>query len=247
MKGVNELTQLVFMENGRPVTDSLNVAEVFGKLHKDVMRDIRTLECSADFRERNFAPSTYTGEQGREHPKFIMTEQGFIILAMGYNGAKAMEFKEKYIAEFERMKSQKHPVALGELSPLLQLMIQTEQKQKELEQRQDNTDRQMEIVKETFLQRDDDWRNMITGLLKGAAFRRGKVYQDMWNLAYKQLEDRGRCLLDKRLSNLKERLKESGATKSKITSANRLDVIEEDHKLKEIFTTIVKELSIGTM
>lgn len=29
--------QLVFMQNERPLTDSLTVAEVFGKNHKDVL------------------------------------------------------------------------------------------------------------------------------------------------------------------------------------------------------------------
>ncbi|MEC0173019.1 hypothetical protein [Paenibacillus graminis] len=53
--------------------------------------------------------------------------------------------------------------------------------------------------------------------------------------------------MDRRLTFLKDRLRESGATKSKVEEANRMDVIEADPKLKEIYTTIVKELSIGAM
>lgn len=95
---------LVFVDNNRIVTDSLTVAEVFEKEHARVMRDIRDLGCSEEFRLGNFAESSYTNAQGREMPKIIMTEQGLVILVMGYTGKKAMYYKEAYIAEFERMK-----------------------------------------------------------------------------------------------------------------------------------------------
>lgn len=106
------MTQLVFIENGRPVTDSLMVAESFGKEHRHVMRDIRELGCSEEFRESNFGQSAYTNAQGRNSPRFLMTEQGFTLLAMGYTGHAAMAFKERYIAEFERMRQQLTQTAL---------------------------------------------------------------------------------------------------------------------------------------
>ena len=100
------MNQLVFIENGKTATDSLKVAEVFGKNHKDVLRDIRDLECSKEFNERNFAPISYRDSINREKPKYIITERGFTILAMGYTGKEAMRFKEMYIAEFERMREE---------------------------------------------------------------------------------------------------------------------------------------------
>ncbi len=96
--------QLVFVENGRPVTDSLMVADVFKKDHRRVLQDVRDLGCSEYFRQHNFVQSSYTNQQNREMPKVIMTEQGFTLLAMGYTGAEAMQFKEAYIAEFDRMR-----------------------------------------------------------------------------------------------------------------------------------------------
>ncbi|MNP84910.1 hypothetical protein D3C76_1844310 [compost metagenome] len=61
------------------------------------------------------------------------------------------------------------------------------------------------------------------------------------------LEERGKCQLNIRLKNLQDRLADAGATKTKINETNRMDVIESDPRLKEIYTTIVKELSIGTL
>lgn len=98
--------KLVFVENDKPITDSLTVATVFEKTHDKVLRDIRGLSCSKEFRLANFGESSYSNKQGRTMPKYIMTEQGFVLLAMGYTGKDAMRFKEAYIAEFERMREE---------------------------------------------------------------------------------------------------------------------------------------------
>lgn len=79
------------------------VAEVFGKRHDHVMRDIENLECSSDFRLPNFGESTFVNEQGRRFRKYLLSKDGLMFLVMGYRGAKAAEMKERYIAEFNRM------------------------------------------------------------------------------------------------------------------------------------------------
>lgn len=95
-------SELVFIENNKVFTDSLKIAEVFQKGHDKVLRDIRNLKCSEEFRLANFGESTYQNKQGRLMPSYIMTFDGFAMLAMGYTGEKAMQFKEMYIAEFNR-------------------------------------------------------------------------------------------------------------------------------------------------
>lgn len=95
------MNELVLTNNkGQDITTSLIIAEVFGKRHADVLRDIENLSCSQQFRERNFALSYYITIQGREMPMYEITKDGFTFLAMGYNGMKAGEFKELFIAEF---------------------------------------------------------------------------------------------------------------------------------------------------
>ncbi|WNF36448.1 Rha family transcriptional regulator [Bacillaceae bacterium IKA-2] len=94
--------KLVFIENEKPVTDSLIIAEAFQKGHDKVLRDIRNLKCSDQFRLTNFGESTYRNKQSRVMPMFIVTFDGFSMLAMGYSGDKAMQFKERYINEFNR-------------------------------------------------------------------------------------------------------------------------------------------------
>jgi len=85
------------------VVTSLDVAETFEKRHADVLRDIEKLECSQEFRERNFALSSYKSVQNKSLPMYYITKDGFVLLVMGYTGIKAMRFKEAYIKQFNAM------------------------------------------------------------------------------------------------------------------------------------------------
>lgn len=94
--------QYVAVHQDRIITTSLVVAEMFGKEHKNVLRDIESLECSEEFSRLNFEPSTYK-VRGKDYPIYFITRDGFSFLAMGYTGAKAAKFKEAFIAAFNRM------------------------------------------------------------------------------------------------------------------------------------------------
>lgn len=98
---------LVSVNNGKIVTTSLQVAEVFNKLHRHVLRDIRNLECSSIFQESNFGLSFYHSKllNGgyKKQPMYYITRDGFTFLAMGFTGKIAAKFKEAYINAFNEM------------------------------------------------------------------------------------------------------------------------------------------------
>lgn len=103
-----EMNNIVFRNaNGVPVTTSYLVAETFGKPHKNVLRDIDSLECSDNLRRLNFELSFKIRELpnggSKEERFYYIGKDGFTFLAMGYTGKKAAEFKEKYIAAFNAM------------------------------------------------------------------------------------------------------------------------------------------------
>lgn len=85
------------------MVDSLFVAQAFDKRHDAVLRDIRELDCSENFRLHNFVESSYRNAQGKRQPSYCMTRDGFVYLAMGYRGKKAAQFKELYIRRFNEM------------------------------------------------------------------------------------------------------------------------------------------------
>ena len=82
---------------------SLDIAETFEKRHDHVLRDIAKLECSDEFRLLNFGESSYVNSQNKKQPMYLITRDGFTLLAMGYTGEKAMKFKEAYIKQFNVM------------------------------------------------------------------------------------------------------------------------------------------------
>lgn len=89
--------------NNKAYCSSRQVAEEFEKRHADVLRDIESLDCSDEFRERNFAFSSYRSEQNKKMPEILMTKNGFTFLVMGYKGKKAAQFKEAYMRKFDLM------------------------------------------------------------------------------------------------------------------------------------------------
>lgn len=89
----------------RTVVSSLDIAETFGKEHRRVLQDIREIGCSEEFRLHNFVQSSYENSQGKQQPMFLVTMDGFVLLAMGYTGELAMRFKEAYIKQFNAMES----------------------------------------------------------------------------------------------------------------------------------------------
>ena len=95
----------IIEKDGVAVTTSIDIASGFGKLHKNVLRDIGSLGCSEEFSRLNFEPGSYLDAQGQERPMCEITKDGFAILAMGFSGKKAMRFKEAYIAGFNRMEA----------------------------------------------------------------------------------------------------------------------------------------------
>lgn len=101
------MEELVKMIDGKAVTTSRKVAEVFEKQHKNVLQSIRELEIPEDFRELNFQPSEYEVKNniGKtvKYPEYLITKDGFLFLVTGFTGKKAAEFKIAFINAFNTM------------------------------------------------------------------------------------------------------------------------------------------------
>lgn len=101
------MKELVFKgESNQVLTNSLLVAEKFGKNHKHVLESVRELVrgCAEKSADPMFAESTYINPQnGQEYPMFVMNRDGFTLLAMGFTGEKALQFKLEYINAFNKM------------------------------------------------------------------------------------------------------------------------------------------------
>lgn len=111
------LQQVVYKtEKGTPVTDSVKVAEVFGKMHKNVLKSIRNILGSAQNLAHKtwFHQVTYIDAQGKTQPMFLMNRDGFSLLAMSLTGERALQFKVGFIQQFDMMEQ-----ALKEIAPAI--------------------------------------------------------------------------------------------------------------------------------
>ena len=98
---MNDIT--LFNQNGRILASSRDVAEKFGKAHKDVLDSIRNLTAENSAVKNMFVSSTYKNSRGRNYDEFLMDRDGFSLLVMGFTGKKALEWKLKYIDAFNKM------------------------------------------------------------------------------------------------------------------------------------------------
>ena len=97
---IADLTEI----DGQPMTDSLKVAARFGKRHDNALKAIRAISAiQPEFAALNFEESAFKDKNGRGRPMFRMTKNGFAMLAMGFTGAAAMQWKVLYITAFDRM------------------------------------------------------------------------------------------------------------------------------------------------
>lgn len=140
------MKDLVFRgQNDQVITTSLLVAETFEKEHRNVLKSIRKLMSATNVAvAQMFDETTYVNEQGKEQPMFFMNRDGFTLLAMGFSGEKALEFKVKYIDAFNKMEAElksqqtKQLSAAESLLQSVQLLVAHERQLAILEHNQKN-------------------------------------------------------------------------------------------------------------
>lgn len=88
------------------VVSSKDVAESFEKRHDNVMRDINKFQKDVLNFEEMFQESSYEDSYGRSQKYYLMNRDGFSLLAMGFTGQKALDWKLKYIEAFNALEKE---------------------------------------------------------------------------------------------------------------------------------------------
>lgn len=112
----NQIQPVLKTISGQIKVSSLDLAAHFGKRHDHILQAIQNLisdldrlpnfgESSEEFRLRNFTEASYINAQNKEQPCYELTRDGFTLLAMGFTGAKALQWKMAYITAFNEMES----------------------------------------------------------------------------------------------------------------------------------------------
>ena len=243
------MNEIVFRgANDHAVTSSLLIAEKFGKEHKNVMQSIRNLiggtaENSAI--AEMFSESTYLNEQNKEQPMFLMNRDGFTLLAMGFTGKKAMQFKLEYIKAFNSMEaqikaSQKPKSQLEILQMSINHLVEQEHRLSSVERDVAETKKEIAEMKQERIENgkllleaevsdnkvpEISMRNKIRRLVNQYSAATNTSQRDIWHDIYNNLY----YAYNISINNYKEKKTQSG-----------LDVAEKHGFLGKIFDIVSK-------
>lgn len=128
-------------QNGEPVASSRQIAESFGKEHKNVIQSIENLAAENSAAKSMFHETTFEN-RGKQYPMYMMNRDGFTLLAMGFTllamgftGKAALEWKLKYIAAFNAMEKKLATPQMPKLSKELQALFLLDDRTQRQEQR----------------------------------------------------------------------------------------------------------------
>jgi Rha family phage regulatory protein len=194
------MTDLVFKgQNDQVLTNSLLVAEKFGKRHADVIRSIDNILNTEDEllnakMRLAFVSTTYEDSTGKSNPAYIMNQKGFSILVMGWNGIKALKFKNEFYDAFEAMerslKEIKTPQTYAEaLRRLADEVEAKEQIQYQLEQKTEQLDESKEwySIKRWAKEHNMNWRCINWRRMKALSYGLGYEIKKIFDANYGQV------------------------------------------------------------
>ncbi|MCM1731272.1 Rha family transcriptional regulator [Bacteroides uniformis] len=191
------MTDLVFKgQNDQVLTNSLLVAEKFGKRHADVVRAIENSltkgseSTNAKLRS-SFVLSNYIDNKGEERPMYIMDRDGFSVIAMGFTGDKAMDFKVEFISAFNAMEKKLKELSAPQTyaEALRRLADEVEEKERTkalLEQKTEQLDESKEwySIKRWAKEHNMNWRSINWRKMKALSYGLGYEIKKIFDANY---------------------------------------------------------------
>lgn len=235
---------------------SVEVAEMIGKDHSNLLKDIRryeeqSAEVKIDLGEY-FKESTYQDGNNQSRPCYDITKKGCQFIGNKLIGAKGTEFTFKYIERFNDME-QIIASNVQELSPQLQmfqnLFIALANNEASTKQALDQSRlaiEKVDSIREVVALDTTSWRENTNNLLRkvGVSLGGGQAFSEARKESYDLLDKRFGVDLKQRLTNKRRRMADEGICKSRRDNLSYLDVIADDKKLIEGYVAIVKDVAI---
>ncbi|MDK9857594.1 Rha family transcriptional regulator [Staphylococcus equorum] len=231
--------------------DSREVAEMVGKQHKNLIRDIENyegviLQSSKLSLDDYFIQSTYLGGNNQNYKHYLLTKKGCDMVANKMTGAKGTLFTAMYVDAFHKMDEHIKQSQLNvPQTPMqaLEMMFSVQKEQQEFNQR---IETEVTGIRNIVGMETKNWRNDTNKVLGAIAqhLGGGEKHKMIRMEAYKLLEEKGRCKLEQRTNNRKAKMLSKGATKTQINKLSKLDVINDEPRLIEIYISVIKSMAI---
>ena len=191
------MNELVIMKDKQAVTSSLQVAESFNKNHQHVLRSIDCLKKDGSNFGQMFIETNLPDSYGRNRRGYYMNRDGFTLLAMGFTGDKALQFKLQYIGAFNEMEQQVKFQVPSTLPEALRLAADQAEKISVLQPKADYTDKMLanpgsettSVIAKNYGYSTREFNKLLHGL--GIQYKQGKtwlLYAKYQNLGYTHVE-----------------------------------------------------------
>lgn len=186
------MNDLVIMKNKQAVTSSLQVADTFGKRHDHVADSIDSLKKDVPNFGEMFIETNLPDSYGRNRRGYYMNRDGFTLLAMGFTGSKALQFKLQYIKAFNEMEQQVKFQIPATLPEALRLAADQAEKISVLQPKADYTDKMLanpglettSVIAKNYGYSTREFNKLLHGL--GIQYKQGKTW-----LLYAKYQDKG--------------------------------------------------------
>lgn len=238
--------------SNRIVVSSRVIAEKFNKRHDNVIQSIENITTENSGLIYNyFIPSTYRSGTGKGYAEYLLTKDGFSLLVMGFTGSEALHWKIKYIEAFNKMEieltKQQKPMSMEDI--IIYQMQQIKAVKEQVNKAQETASKATEDIqsmRNIMLMNSDTWREDSRKIIVSIAQKIGgnEYIHDVWKECYSLLEQRGKVKLVIRLNNRRRNILAETGSNEKSRKYTKLDVIDEEPKLRETFIAIVKEMAI---
>lgn len=231
----------------------------FGEINRRINENRKRFENGIDIidlKSNGFEPSQFlelgfTNMQvAKANNIYILSERGYAKLLKILEDDTAWELYDQFVDGYFNMRKQ---LDTSQLSPELQMfqkifnsVAEQELEQKRLAHKVEEIERKVEDTREIVALNSTDWRKDTTNILNKIAVKTGgyEQYRNIRNESYDLLEQRANAKLNIRVTNKQKKMALEGVPKSKIDKVSKLDVIEENKRLLEIYLAIVKEMAI---
>ena len=198
---------------------------------------------NAELSEKRTLEKSVTSNYGTA----LITEPGYLMLVKSFTDDLAWQVQRKLVNSYFRVNK-----LANDLSPQMQMlygmldqMAQTERRANEAKQLAEKAVETTERIKEEFVSPFENWRDDVNAKVREIAIKANMGYQQLFTQMYTELEMKAGCDLATRQRNKRERMTNSGCTKTEIEkSTTKIAIIEDDKKLKQIFDDIVRRYAV---
>ncbi|MFS0822136.1 ORF6N domain-containing protein [Bacillus sp. 1P02SD] len=252
----------IIEQNGMRVLTTAQLAEAYGSHTKVVNRNFQRNSERYIQGKHFFA---LTGEELKEFKGsrqfddtlkfasvlYLWTEKGAWLHAKSLNTDQAWNAYELLVDDYYSIKQAQ--LDTTQLSPELQMfnkmftaLAQNELEQKRLSKEVAETKQEVQNIRDIVALNTRDWRKDVNSILNDIARKHGgyEQYRFIRNESYQLLEQRASANLNIRVTNKQKKMALEGAPKSKIDKVSKLDAIDDDKRLLEIYLAVIKELAI---